>query len=131
MTWAGEIVGHRGAAGLAPENTLAAFDEALVQGCDAIELDLQLSRDEIPVVYHDRTLIRTGGGRVRVGSPHIARPRVDSSRIGAGSGRATAALASIFVASAARACSQDEESNQPEADRLRNPSRRKALETTG
>ena len=45
---------------------MAAFDEALRQGCDGIELDLQLSRDGVPVVYHDRTLLRAGGGRFRV-----------------------------------------------------------------
>jgi glycerophosphoryl diester phosphodiesterase len=60
------VIAHRGASRDRPENTLAAFDEALRQGCDGIELDVQLSRDEIPVVYHDRTLVRAGGGRRRL-----------------------------------------------------------------
>ena len=60
------VIAHRGASRQYPENTLAAFDAALDQGCDAIELDLQLSRDGVPVVYHDRTLSRAGGGRRRV-----------------------------------------------------------------
>ena len=60
------VVAHRGASRDCPANTLAAFDEAIRQGCDAIELDLQLSRDGVPVVYHDRTLSRAGGGRRRV-----------------------------------------------------------------
>jgi glycerophosphoryl diester phosphodiesterase len=59
-------IAHRGARRDRPENTIAAFDEALRQGCDAIELDLQLSADGVPVVYHDRTLAKVGGGRKRV-----------------------------------------------------------------
>ena len=60
------VIAHRGASRDRPENTLAAFDEALSQGADAIELDVQLSRDGVPVVYHDRTLAKAGGGRRRV-----------------------------------------------------------------
>jgi len=60
------VIAHRGASRDCPENTFAAFDEALRQGCDAIELDVQLSRDGVPVVYHDKTLTRAGGGRKRV-----------------------------------------------------------------
>ncbi len=59
-------IAHRGASRDRPENTLAAFDEALAQGADGIELDVQLSRDGVPMVYHDRTLARAGGGRRRV-----------------------------------------------------------------
>jgi glycerophosphoryl diester phosphodiesterase len=47
------VIGHRGAAGLAPENTLAAFSKALDIGVDGVELDVQLSADGIAVVYHD------------------------------------------------------------------------------
>jgi len=60
-------IAHRGASGLAPENTLAAMRKALefpfVRG---IELDVQLSKDGIPVVIHDDTLRRTTGQRGRV-----------------------------------------------------------------
>ena len=56
------IIAHRGASADYPENTLAAFDAALAQGCDGIELDLQLSRDGVPLVYHDRSLRKIGGG---------------------------------------------------------------------
>lgn len=61
-----EVVAHRGASWDRHENTLGAFALAVRQGCDGIELDVQLSRDGIPVVYHDRTLTRVGGGRRRV-----------------------------------------------------------------
>jgi glycerophosphoryl diester phosphodiesterase len=56
------IFGHRGAAGLAPENTLAAFELALAQGADGIEFDVRLSADGEPVVIHDQQLDRTTSG---------------------------------------------------------------------
>ncbi|MEW5717732.1 MAG: glycerophosphodiester phosphodiesterase family protein, partial [Chloroflexota bacterium] len=61
------IVGHRGAAGAAPENTLAAFQRAIEIGVDAIELDVHLSKDNELIVIHDPTLVRTtdGTGAVR------------------------------------------------------------------
>jgi glycerophosphoryl diester phosphodiesterase len=53
------VFAHRGGAGLAPENTLEAFDRGLALGADGLELDVRLSRDGIVVVHHDRTLDRT------------------------------------------------------------------------
>jgi len=53
------LFAHRGASLDAPENTLAAFRLALLQGADGIELDVHLSADGIPVVIHDSTLDRT------------------------------------------------------------------------
>ena len=53
------VIGHRGASAEAPENTLESFRLALAQGADALELDVRLSRDGIPVVIHDPTLDRT------------------------------------------------------------------------
>ncbi len=55
-------IGHRGAAGLEPENTLRAFGRATVEGADAVELDLRLTRDEHLVVLHDATVDRTTDG---------------------------------------------------------------------
>src|SRR6516162_8592208 len=49
-------IGHRGGAALKPENTLAAFEDSIARGADAVELDVQLSRDGEVVVYHDFTL---------------------------------------------------------------------------
>ncbi|MBA0051840.1 glycerophosphodiester phosphodiesterase [Streptomyces sp. AJS327] len=51
-------VAHRGAPHVARENTLAAFRAALAAGADAVELDVRLTRDGVPVVLHDRTLER-------------------------------------------------------------------------
>jgi glycerophosphoryl diester phosphodiesterase len=53
------VFAHRGGAALAPENTLAAFDNGLALGADGLELDVHLSRDGVVVVHHDRTLERT------------------------------------------------------------------------
>jgi glycerophosphoryl diester phosphodiesterase len=49
-------IAHRGGAGLRPENTLAAFRDAVARGCDGAELDVQLSRDGAVVVFHDYRL---------------------------------------------------------------------------
>jgi glycerophosphoryl diester phosphodiesterase len=62
-----DLVGHRGARGLLPENTLPAFAEALSIGVSAIELDVGVSRDGIVVVTHDQRLnpdlARTADGK--------------------------------------------------------------------
>ncbi len=50
------IVGHRGAGGEAPENTLESFQLAVEQGADMVELDLQLTVDDTLVAFHDRDL---------------------------------------------------------------------------
>jgi glycerophosphoryl diester phosphodiesterase len=54
------ILGHRGASAVAPENTLAAFARAILDGADGIEFDVRLSRDGVPMVIHDASLRRTG-----------------------------------------------------------------------
>jgi glycerophosphoryl diester phosphodiesterase len=58
-----EVHAHRGGAGLAPENTLAAFRKGLELGVDALEMDLHVSRDGELIVIHDETLDRTTDGR--------------------------------------------------------------------
>ncbi len=60
------IVAHRGASGGAPENTMRAFELALEEGADALELDVHVSADGIPVVVHDSDLARTTGVAARV-----------------------------------------------------------------
>lgn len=51
-----DLQGHRGARGLAPENTVAAFQRALAEGADTLELDVLLTADDVPVVHHDPAL---------------------------------------------------------------------------
>jgi glycerophosphoryl diester phosphodiesterase len=60
------IIAHRGASAEAPENTLAAFRRALALGVDGLELDVRVTRDGVPVVYHDATLARLTGRRGRI-----------------------------------------------------------------
>ncbi|MBF0693859.1 MAG: glycerophosphodiester phosphodiesterase [Flavobacterium sp.] len=52
-------IGHRGAKGHCPENTLESFEKAIELGCHGIELDIHCSKDRIPFVIHDATLNRT------------------------------------------------------------------------
>lgn len=66
------IFAHRGASAYAPENTLAAFEAALEQGADAIEVDAGLSADGHVVVIHDAEVDRTTGGRGLVGEMSLA-----------------------------------------------------------
>ena len=60
------IFAHRGAAARAPENTLAAFELALAEGAEAVELDAKLTSDGQIVVFHDQTLERTTNGTGRL-----------------------------------------------------------------
>ncbi|HEX6315031.1 MAG TPA: glycerophosphodiester phosphodiesterase [Gemmatimonadaceae bacterium] len=60
------VVGHRGNAAHAPENTMESFRQAVELGVDALELDVHLSADGHAVVIHDSTLDRTSNGSGRV-----------------------------------------------------------------
>ena len=82
------VIGHRGASADFPENTHAAFEAALAAGADGIELDLQLSRDGVPVVFHDATLVAVGRGDARVRDltrDELRAVDVGDSRIGSAS----------------------------------------------
>jgi len=57
------VIGHRGASGLAPENTLAAFRLATRLGADGVELDVHLSAEGVPIVIHDKRVNRTTNSR--------------------------------------------------------------------
>ena len=58
-----KIFGHRGSAGTHPENTMISFQQAYKDGADGIELDVQLSKEGVPVVIHDEKLNRTTDGK--------------------------------------------------------------------
>ncbi len=61
------VVAHRGASGIAPENTLKAFRKAIALGADYLEFDVRMTRDGHAVVMHDPRVDRTtdGSGRLR------------------------------------------------------------------
>lgn len=78
-----DLQGHRGARGLAPENTLAGFERALAIGVTTIELDVVLSAEGVPVVSHDTApnpdITRDADGRwlQSRGEPFVRRPLSD------------------------------------------------------
>lgn len=52
------IIAHRGASALAPENTIAAFRKAIEDQAEGIEFDVRLTKDSVPIVFHDSSLKR-------------------------------------------------------------------------
>lgn len=56
------VIGHRGAAAYAPENTLVGIRTAYDMGVDWVELDVKLTKDSIPILFHDDTIERTTNG---------------------------------------------------------------------
>jgi glycerophosphoryl diester phosphodiesterase len=79
-------IGHRGAAAVAPENTIASFRRAVELGAQAVELDVQRTKDGHLVVMHDDTVDRTTDGTGHVAELTLARIR----RLDAGSWNGTA-----------------------------------------
>ena len=69
------IVGHRGNAAYAPENTLESFRQARAAGADCIELDVHLSADRVPIIIHDATLDRATDATGAVAALPLARIR--------------------------------------------------------
>jgi glycerophosphoryl diester phosphodiesterase len=74
------VVAHRGASAEEPENTLAAFEAAARDGADAVELDVRLTSDGIPVVLHDPDVARATDGSGFVHAMTLAElKRLDAS----------------------------------------------------
>lgn len=57
------VIGHRGAAGIRPENTLLSFETGLEQGAGILESDVQITRDGVPILLHDPSVDRTTEGK--------------------------------------------------------------------
>ena len=66
------VIGHRGAAGLAPENTLASIARAADEGAGWVEFDVMLSADSVPMIIHDDDVKRTTDGRGEVAAQSAA-----------------------------------------------------------
>jgi glycerophosphoryl diester phosphodiesterase len=60
------VIAHGGGQGLHPANTLVAFEQSVALGCDALEMDLRLTKDGVLVTHHDETIDRTSDGSGRV-----------------------------------------------------------------
>jgi glycerophosphoryl diester phosphodiesterase len=60
------VIGHRGAMGYAPENTMTSFEQAIQLGSDMLEFDVRLTKDGDPVVVHDANLDRTSNKSLNV-----------------------------------------------------------------
>ena len=60
------VVGHRGAMGHAPENTMVSFEKALQLGADMLEFDVRLTKDGQPIIVHDANLDRTSNRSLNV-----------------------------------------------------------------
>ncbi|SFT53154.1 glycerophosphoryl diester phosphodiesterase [Geodermatophilus amargosae] len=67
-----EVVAHRGVSAEAPEHTLAAYQQALTLGADAVECDVRMTRDGVLVCVHDRRINRTSTGRGVVSALDLA-----------------------------------------------------------
>lgn len=81
------VVAHRGGAALAPENTLAAFENALKIGVDQVECDVHLSKDGELVIMHDPDVSRTTNGTGQIGEMTLAEIKKlnDAAKFGDGS----------------------------------------------
>ena len=55
------IIGHRGAKGLAPENTLLSLLKAIEHGVDEVEFDVRVAKDNVPILHHDKAIIDPAG----------------------------------------------------------------------
>lgn len=92
------IYGHRGASGVEPENSLTAFERAVADGADGVELDVRATADGVPVVLHDRGLERTTSGRGPVDGLTMAQLRT----VAAGDGRPVPTLSAVLDVLAGR-----------------------------
>jgi glycerophosphoryl diester phosphodiesterase len=83
------VAAHRGQWREAPENSLAAIDEAINDGAEIVETDVRLTRDGVPILMHDATVDRTTNGKGRVDEMTLAEIKKLNLREGLGSKVAT------------------------------------------
>jgi len=89
-------IGHRGAAGHAPENTLAAIQKGIALGVDFVEIDVRRTEDGVLVVLHDETVNRTTNGKGRVDRLCLR----DIEKLNAGSGEHLPTLEEVLKVAA-------------------------------
>jgi glycerophosphoryl diester phosphodiesterase len=92
------IIGHRGAAGHAPENTLAAIRKGIDLGVDFVEIDVRRTADGVLVALHDETVNRTTNGKGRVDRLSLR----DVKRFNAGNGEHIPTVGEVLEAARGR-----------------------------
>jgi len=92
-------IGHRGAAGHAPENTLAAIQKGIALGVDFVEIDVRCTADGVLVVLHDATVNRTTDGKGRVDRLFLR----DIAKLNAGNGEHIPTLEEVLKIAAGKA----------------------------
>ncbi|MBH0189342.1 MAG: glycerophosphoryl diester phosphodiesterase [Nitrospira sp.] len=91
-------IGHRGAAGHAPENTLAAIQKGIELGVDFVEIDLRRTADNVLVVLHDASVNRTTNGRGRIDRLSLN----EVKKLDAGNGERIPTFAEVLTAVSSR-----------------------------
>lgn len=89
------VLGHRGARHAAPENTMKAFELALAEGADGVELDVRLDGDGRVIVLHDRTLSRVSKGAETRSVEALG--AAELGRVDIGDGERTPLLADVLA----------------------------------
>jgi len=92
------IYAHRGSSGIEPENTPRAFQRAIHDGAHGVEFDVRASADGVPVVIHDRDLLRTANGTGFVDALSLK----ELQRLDAGNGERIPTLAEVLTLLAGR-----------------------------
>lgn len=91
-------IGHRGAAGHAPENTLAAIQKGIALGVDFVEIDVRRTADGALVILHDATVNRTTDGKGRLNRLYLQ----DVEKLDAGDGEHIPTLAEVLKVAAGK-----------------------------
>lgn len=66
------LIGHRGARGLSPENTLASIDKAIEHGVDMVEIDVRVTKDGVAILHHDPMLVDPNGTELSIATTRYA-----------------------------------------------------------
>jgi glycerophosphoryl diester phosphodiesterase len=91
-------IGHRGACGYAPENTLASIEQAIALGCAFTEVDIRRTADDELILLHDERVNRTTNGRGRVSALTLS----DIRHLDAGGGQSPPTLGDVLKAANGR-----------------------------
>ena len=123
------MVAHRGDAAHVPENTLEAFDSAIRAGAEAVEFDVRMTSDGVPVVMHDADVARTTDGSGRVRSMTLDEVRTLRIALPGGGAAGVPTLEETLRSIAGRAAADIEIKNVP-GDPDFDPNREDAVEAT-